>query len=176
MTSRRHSYGGAVLAVGSLMLAWACDTIADTDLALDQLTNPDTNTAVVVLSRDVPSARVTLERGVEYVYTVRGDRSPHTLLAERIVQGDTTRITFVISDLYAAGIVETDGTLNRVSWTDPNGIQYTPAARCLLDVTQAYVFGTPSVLRVQTACDVQGPGVDRLTVYTKAARFERLGG
>ena len=166
----------ALLAAGSLTLAVACDAIAGTDLALDQIADPDTNSAVVVLSRDIRTAAVTLRKGVEYVYVVRGDRTPHTLLAEHIVHGDTTRITIVISELYSAGTLETDGTLNRFVWTHPNGLDYTPVTPCLLEVTQPYVFGMPSTQAVQTACEVKGPGGDRLTVYAKAARFERLGG
>ncbi len=166
----------ALLAAGSLTLVVACDTIAGSDLALDQIASPDSNSAVVVLSRDTRTAAVTLRRGIEYVYVVRGDRTPHTLLAEHSVHGDTTRITIVISELYSAGTVETDGTLNRFVWTHPNGTDYTPVSPCLLDVTQPYVFGTPSTQAVQTACEVEGPGGDRLTVYAKAARFERLGG
>ncbi len=166
----------ALLAAGSLTLVVACDTIAGSDLALDQIASPDSNSAVVVLSRDTRTAAVTLRRGIEYVYVVRGDRTPHTLLAEHSVHGDTTRITIVISELYSAGTVETDGTLNRFVWTHPNGTDYGPVSPCLLDVTQPYVFGTPSTQAVQTACEVEGPGGDRLTVYAKAARFERLGG
>jgi hypothetical protein len=143
---------------------------------LEDLRVPDTNTAVVVFTRTVMTGSQRYVSRSEYVYGVRSDRTPHTLLAEHVVGLDTTRVGFVIAELYAVGPVTTDGRLVRFFWSDAEGRMWEPETACTLNVTSAYVFGTPSTQAVQTSCLVRSPAGESMTVLAKAVRFEALGG
>ncbi len=165
-----------LIPVALLVATVACGDPAAPTIRLDDLTDPDTNTAVVVLAATVQAGSARFEAGREYTFRVRTDRVPHTLLAERVSGSDTTRVMFVISDLYTAGPVVTDGAGNAFAWSDPLGRSWPPATTCTLNVTEAYVFGTPSTQAIETACRVRSPAGETTTVYTKARRFATLGG
>jgi len=158
-----------------LVLAAGCGEPTASVATLAQLSEPDTNTAVVVLSEAVRAAGVVLDGGREYVYDVRQDRVPHTLLAELVVGGDTARVAFVLSELYQSGPVQTDGVGNLFYFIDPQGRRFDPVGRCTLDVTEAYRFGTPSLQAVETACQLRDAAGTRLTVLARARRFSSLG-
>ena len=145
-------------------------------VTLAGLSVPDTNTAVVVFDTPVLTGAVRIEAGREYVYAVRTDRIPHTLMAELAVGADTARVVFVISELYAAGPTITDGTGNLFFWTDVAGETWEPVTECTLDVTEAYIFGTPSLQAIETACPVRSPAGQIVTIYAKARRWATLGG
>jgi hypothetical protein len=145
-------------------------------VGLADLSVPDTNTAVVVFDAPVLTGTVHVEARREYVYAVRTDRIPHTLMAEWAAGADTARVVFVISELYDAGPTTTDGTGNRFFWTDGRGNTWEPVTTCTLDVTEAYVFGTPSLQEIETACPVQSPAGEIVTIYAKARRWATLGG
>ena len=160
----------------ALLVALACGDSAAPGIRLDDLTDPDTNAAVVVLDTTVQARGARFEAGREYVYRVRTDRVPHTLLAEWVSGTDSATVTFVITELYAAGPVVTDGVGNAFTWRDPLGRTWQPATSCTLNVTEAYVFGTPSTQAIETACRVRSPTGETLTVFAKARRFATLGG
>jgi len=173
---KRYGRRIGIAACAAAALSVACDTGTGVELSLDDLSEPDTNTVVVVLSRPVQSAQSVPAGGVEHVYAVRTDRIPHTLLGEIISGADTSRVAFVLSELYDAGPVVTDGIVNVFYWTDLGGQRYDPVDACVLDVVQPYVFGTPSVQRVETVCRVRGEAGEDVTVYAKGMRFSTLGG
>jgi len=173
---RRHCRRVGVGACAAAAIWIACDTGTGVELSLDDLSEPDTNTVVVVLSRAVQSGQSVLAAGVEHVYAVRTDRIPHTHLGEIISEADTSRIAFVLSELYDAGPVVTDGIVNVFYWTDLGGQRYDPVDACVLDVVQPYVFGTPSVQRVETMCRVRVGAGEDVTVYAGGMRFSTLGG
>jgi len=154
----------------------ACDSGTGVEVSLDDVSEPDTNTVVVVLSRTVQAGQTALTAGAEYVYAVRAERISHTLLGELVLGGDTARVVFVLSELYDAGPVVTDGMVNIFYWMDLGGRRYDPVNVCVLDVLQAYVFGTSSAQRVETACRVRSVTGDEFTVYAKGKRFISLGG
>ena len=145
-------------------------------LRLDDLSTPDSNTAVVAFDRTVVTGSLQYESSREYVFSVRTDRTPHTLLAEHVVGFDTTRVGFVIAELYETGSVTTDGSLVRFFWSDAEARVWEPDASCTLDVTSAYVFGTPSTQAVQTSCAIRSPSGVSVTMLAKAMRFAALGG
>jgi hypothetical protein len=165
-----------LVAAASAYVAIACSEPSAPAIQLDDLADPDTNTAVVVLDATIQAGGVQLQAGREYIYRVRTDRVPHTLLAEWVSGADTARVTFLISELYDAGPVTTDGVGNRFGWIDPLGRTWEPATTCELDVTKAYVFGTPSLQAIETACRVRSQTEESMTVYVKARRFATLGG
>ena len=156
--------------------AAACGDQSASTVRLDDLADPDTNTAVVVLDATLRAGGVRFDAGREHVYAVRTDRVPHTLLAEWVSGSDSATVTFVISELYAAGPVVTDGAGNAFAWRDPLGRVWQPVTSCTLDVTEAYVFGTQSSQAIETACRVRSPTGETLTVFAKARRFATLGG
>jgi len=162
-------------AVAILILVAACGEPTAGFPQLSALSEPDTNTAVVVLDATLRSAHAVLDGGREYVFRVREDRVPHTLLAELVIGGDTARVAFVLSELYQAGPVRTDGVGNLFYFSDPDGRRFDPPQDCTLDVTEAYQFGTPSSQVVETACEVRDAAGARVTVLVKARRFSSLG-
>jgi len=162
-------------AAAALVLAAACGEPTAGFPELSQISEPDTNTAVVVLDAALRSAHAVLDGGREYVFRVRQDRVPHTLLAELVVGGDTARVAFVLSDLYRAGPVRTDGVGNLFYVVAPDGRRFDPVRECTLDVTESYEFGTPSSQAVETACEVRDVAGTRRTVLVKARRFSSLG-
>jgi hypothetical protein len=107
-----HGCRIGIAACAAAALWVACDTGTGVELSLDDLSEPDTNTVVVVLSRPVQSGQSMLASGVEHVYAVRTDRIPHTHLGELISGADTSRITVVLSELYDEGPVVTDVLVN----------------------------------------------------------------
>lgn len=173
---KRHGRRIGIAACAAAALWVTCDTGTGVELSLEDLSEPDTNTVVVVLNRPVRTGQFVLASGVEHVYAVRTDRIPHTHLGELLSGTDTSRVAFVLSELYDAGPVVTDGIVNVFYWTDLGGQRYDPVDACELDVVQPYVFGAPSVQRVETVCRVGlGAGED-VTVYAKGMRFSMLGG
>lgn len=145
-------------------------------LVLDDLSTPDTNAVTVVFNAALTAGSVEIEGGREYRYDVRTDRTPHTLAAEHVVDGDTARVQIVLSELYDAGPVSTDGAGNAFAWIDYVGSVWRPVVPCTLDVTEAFVFGTPSLQAVETACRVRSPTGAVATVFVKARRWATLGG
>jgi hypothetical protein len=134
-------------------------------ISLEDLSEPDTNTAVVVLDSDFRLGATAIYAGTEQIYCVRPDRIPHVTLVERIVSTDTTSVVQVISDLYAAGPVRTDGSVNLFRFTGADGTEYRPVVPCELDVVAAYVLGTPSVQELRTVCRVRSSGDVSFTVF-----------
>ena len=161
--------------IALLALTVACGEPSTGLPTLFQLSEPDTNTAVVVLDATLRSAHAVLDGGQEYVFRVREDRVPHTLLAELVIGGDTARVAFVLSELYRSGPVRTDGVGNLFYVVAPDGRRFDPVRECTLEVTEAYEFGTPSTQAVETACEVQDAAGARLTALVKARRFSSLG-
>lgn len=162
-------------AAGSLLvLCLACADEGPAPPVLTDLSTPDTNTAVVVLTVAAPGADIPI--GEERVYVVDQGRIPHVTLGRHVSGSDTALITFVVSDLYATGAVLTDGSVNRFAWRSPAGVEFTPVTPCTLTVTSAYTLGSPSVQAVETACRVAGPRGEAATVLAKARRYLPLGG
>lgn len=160
---------GVLLLSGSLALALAgacSDSAGPSDLTLDDLSDPDTNTAVVMLDRDLIEGTDTVKAGVEEVYLVQTGRSPNTLTA---IAG-LKEVTFVVSDIYATDRYLADASTFR--WVGPTGRAYFPALKCAVTVRSAYVPATPSTMWLETACQVASPdGGGAFTVLVKSRRF-----
>ncbi|MDH3455381.1 MAG: hypothetical protein OER90_00950 [Gemmatimonadota bacterium] len=172
-STQAHSW---ILAAVALCWVACLGDSTDPTVRLEDLSAPDTNTAVVVFDRTMMTSSLQYESSREYVFSVRTDRTPHTLLAEHVVGFDTTHVGFVIAELYEIGPVATDGNLVRFFWSDVEGRLWEPEMPCTLDVTSAYVFGTPSTQAVQTSCLVRSPSGESVTALVKATRFATLGG
>lgn len=168
-----HFMRTLAIAVATFGAAAGCTSdTGPATLTLDDVSEPDSNTAVVVLSRDVVEDGDTVKAGVEAVYTVEDGRIPHVLAADLA----TKQVTFVVSDLYTAQTFLTDGAGQNFWWTGPSGIEYHPVEPCEVTVRAPFVFGSPSTLVVETACEVAAIGQRPFTVLAKARRFATLGG
>ncbi len=176
ISQARRIRASLVTTAGLIALSACFDGSGPEMIRLADLSEPDTNTAVVVLSRNVQHGTEVLVAGEEYLFQVRQDRIPHTLLVERVVSGDTASVLFVIADLYTTGTVLTDGSANRFEWSGTDDTAHLPVVPCEVHVTEAYILGVPSVQSVETACRVASPTGVTLTVFAKAKRHLSMGG
>lgn len=138
-------------------------------LTLDNVTDPDTNLAVVVLDRDVVEGTDTVKAGVEEPYLVVTGDAPGTLEAYAGVKS----VTFTVGDPYTATRLLTDGSTNTFEWIGPTGRAYFPVTKCAITIRSAFVADTASTLWLETACPVAPlDGGGSVTVLVKARRVD----
>lgn len=154
----------------------ACTDGGPASLTLNDLQTPDSNTAIVVFRDPFLDGDIPIPAGEEQVYVLDAGRIPHVTLGRHAFGSDSAEVQFVVSDLYATGIVPTDGMTNRFSWRSPAGNEYTPATPCELRISSAYVLGQPSTQVIETACRVEADGHGSYSILAKARRFLPLGG
>jgi len=149
------------------VLSLACsDSSGPATLTLDDLTDPQPNTAVVVVDRDVTEGSDTVKGGVEEVYQVVTGSAWDVLTATLGVK----QLTFVVTDPYTTGTYLADPTTFR--WTGPTGRDYYPVVKCVVTVRSAFVLATPSTLWLETECAISPPeGGASFNVLIKARRF-----
>jgi len=152
----------AIVAMG------ACsDGSGPVELTLDSLSDPDTNTAVVVVDRDVIEGGDTVKAGVEEVYQVQTGFAPEILTANRGLK----QVTFTVADIYSTDRYLTDAN-NTFRWIGPTGREYYPTLKCSVTVRSAFEPATPSTMWLETACEVASlSGGGSFTVLVKLRRF-----
>lgn len=157
---------GVVLA---LVAPGACgDGSGPDEITLDDLSSPDTNTAVLAVDRDVIEGSDTVKAGVEEVYLIQTGLAPEILSADRGVK----RVLVRVADGFVTGRYLTDGEEFDFRWTGPTGREYYPALKCALTIDSAFVPDTPSTMLLETACLVAPlTGGASFTVLVKARRF-----
>ncbi len=149
------------------LVVGACSESSGPDkLTLDDVGEPDTNTAFVMLDRDLIAGTDTVRAGVEELYLVQTGRPPETLIADARLK----QVTFLVSDIYATDRYLADASTFR--WIGPTGREYYPALKCAVTVQSAYVPNTPSTLWLETDCEVAAAdGGGSFRVLVKARRF-----
>jgi hypothetical protein len=166
---RWHLRWPVVCALFAIAALSACsDGSGPSELTLDDLTDPDTNTAVVVLDRDLIEGADTVTAVVEEVYLVA------TALAPEIISANLglKQVKFTVSDIYSTERYLTDFATNTFIWVGPTGREYYPVTRCAVTVRSAYIAQTPSTMWLETACDVAPlEGGTSFKVLVKVRRF-----
>jgi hypothetical protein len=159
--------GFAASVVLALIAAGGCsDGNGPSGLTLDDLSDPDTNMAVVMLDRDLIEGTDTVKAGVQEMYVVQTGPAPEILTADAGLK----QVTFVVSDVYATDRYLADASTFR--WVGPTGRVYFPALKCAVTVRSTYVPATPSTMWLETVCLVASPdGGASFTVLVKARRF-----
>jgi len=160
----RQWQAGTILTV--VLTVGCSDSSGPATLTLDDLTDPDPNTAVVVVDRDIVEGSDTVKGGVEEMYLVETGAAWDVVTANLGVK----QLTFIVPDAYAADPYLADPTTFR--WIDPTGRQYYPVVKCVVTVSSAFVLATPSTLWLETECEVSPPeGGASFKVLIKARRF-----
>jgi hypothetical protein len=168
MRTRWQLAATLVCALPATFMVAGCGNGTGPEPMLDQLSDPDTNTAVVMVDRDVVEGSDTVKAGVEEVYLVDTGRAWETLAADAGVK----QVMFTVGDPYATDRYLTDAVTNTFRWIGPTGTEYYPVLKCAVTVRSAFVADTPSTLWLETACDVAPlAGGGAIKVLVKARRF-----
>jgi hypothetical protein len=168
MARKARMYALALSLVAFAAFAACSDGSGPASITLDDVSDPDSNTAVVVVDRDVIEGNDTVRAGVEEVYLVDLGLAPATLLGYRGLK----RVIFSVEDLYSTEPFLTGDQTNTFVWVGPTGREYFPLTRCSVTVRSAYVPATPSTMWLETACEMTAfDGSGTVRVLVKIRRF-----
>ena len=165
---RRQLTGQLILALLAMIAVGACSsTNGPGGFTLDDLSDPDSNTAVVMLDQDVIEGNDTVKAGVQEVYLVDTGRAWEELSANSGLK----QVRFTVADPYSTARYLIDGTTNTFRWIGPTGREYYPILDCPVTVRSAFVIDTRSTLWLETACTVAPVGGGgSVTILVKARR------
>lgn len=162
--------GSVVCALVAIVAAGACSNgSGPLNLTLNDVSDPDSNRAVVVVDHDVIEGSDTVKAGVEEVYLVEPGRAWETLAADAGIR----QVTFQVSDPYSAAAYLADDGANTFQWVGPTGTVYVPVSKCVVHVRSAFVVDTLSTLWLETDCQVvpvTPGGSSVVTILVKARR------